>query len=249
MREFSTLATGFYDATLAVFYPRACVICGEHVENNADGCACSQCWRATRCFDGAETICRKCGALWPVALPGEFRAKAQCGRCREDTFTAARAIGVYEGALRAVVLRLKREPHLPARLVEALERGRRQDCFQSATKIIPVPLSAERIQERGFNQAIVIGQQLAKRSGLPFDEWSLQRTRQTIRHRAGMDAHGRRESVAQAFTVKRPRLIEKQCILLVDDVFTTGATVATCAAELLTAGAKEVSVLTLARVV
>jgi ComF family protein len=247
--RFAPAAGKVYDAALNLFYPQDCAVCGECVERRADGCACAACWQATRLFDGAETVCRKCGALWPVELKPEYRAMAQCGRCREETFAAARAIGVYEGALRSAVLRLKREPVLPSRLAEALAQAVRRAPFTEITRIVPVPLHDERLSERGFNQAAVIGRVLAKRTGLPCDEWSVARVVHAERHRAGMDAKGRRESVAQAFQVTRPRLLEKQEVLLVDDVFTTGATASACASALLAAGASSVSVLTLARAV
>jgi competence protein ComFC len=112
--------------------------------------------------------------------------------------------------------------------------------------IVPVPLHPERERERGFNQAAVLARSLAKSTGLRCDEHSLIRSVHTERHRTGMDARARRESVADAFVVKRPRLIQNQRVLLVDDVFTTGATVSACAAALIEAGAK-VYVLTVAR--
>ena len=113
--------------------------------------------------------------------------------------------------------------------------------------IVPVPLHPARERERGFNQAAVLGRVLAERSGLPLDEWSLVRVAVSERHRAGMDARGRRETVEEAFAVARPRLVRGERVLLIDDVFTTGATVSACAAALTAAGAREVYVLTVAR--
>jgi len=113
--------------------------------------------------------------------------------------------------------------------------------------IVPVPLHPERERERGFNQAAVLGRSLAQSTGLRCDEHSLVRAIHTERHRTGMDARARRESVAEAFTVARPRLIQGQSILLLDDVFTTGATVSACAAKLKASGARDVFVLTVAR--
>src|SRR5437868_6595213 len=88
---------------------------------------------------------------------------------------------------------------------------------------------------------------LAQQTRLPLDEWSLARVTHTAQHRAGMDARARQETVEAAFEVVRPRLIADERVLLIDDVFTTGATVAACAHVLKEAGAEEVFVLTVAR--
>jgi ComF family protein len=110
-----------------------------------------------------------------------------------------------------------------------------------------VPLHPERLRERGFNQAATLGRALAELARLPIDDQSLIRTTHTERHRGGMDARVRRESVEAAFSVRRPRLVENERILLIDDVYTTGATVSACSAALHAAGASSVYVLTVAR--
>ena len=194
-----------------------------------------------------EIICWKCGVLSLGTIEPEKRDQVRCRRCDQDAFTAARACGVYDGALRASVLALKREPFISPRLVSLLVETQGRAPLDRATRVIPVPLHPEREKTRGFNQAAVIGRELARAVRLPFDEVSLIRTAHSERHRAGMDAKGRRETVAKAFSVRYPRLIEGDRVLLVDDVFTTGATVSACAAALLAAGAKEVFVLTIAR--
>jgi len=154
---------------------------------------------------------------------------------------------VYEGALRASVLLLKRQPTICPKLRDLLLTTQQQSPLNQATRIIPVPLHAEREQTRGFNQATLIGRALSGATSLPLDEVSLVRNRHTDRHRAGMDAKGRRETVADAFKVTHPALVAGERVLLVDDVFTTGATVSSCASALLAAGATEVFVLTIAR--
>jgi ComF family protein len=164
-----------------------------------------------------------------------------------EAFTAARACGAYEGALRASVLALKREPHVASRLARLMFETQQRAPLKDATRIVPVPLHPERMRERGFNQAAALAAALARSTGLPLDEWSLVRILHTTRHRAGMDASARRESVQGAFEARRPRLIKGERILLVDDVFTTGATVSACASALKAAGAQEVFVLTVAR--
>jgi ComF family protein len=149
--------------------------------------------------------------------------------------------------LRVAVLELKRRAHVPARLARLMFDASHRDPLATATLIVPVPLHPERERERGFNQAAVLARSLAKSTGLRCDEHSLIRPVHTERHRTGMDARARRESVADAFAVKRPRLIQNESILLIDDVFTTGATVSACARKLKAAGAADVFVLTIAR--
>jgi ComF family protein len=240
--------SSLYDAALALVYPQPCAVCGAHVEARADGVACGVCWQETRVFNGAETICWKCGAeARGVAVGEEERAAVRCRRCDEEAFTAARACGLYEGALRASVLALKREAYVPLRLARLMLEAQQRAPLSLATCIVPVPLHTERLRERGFNQAEVLASALAKVSRLPLIVESLVRTVHTERHRAGMDARARRESVHEAFEVVRPRLVEGERVLLVDDVFTTGATVSSCASALKAAGAQEVFVLTMAR--
>jgi ComF family protein len=110
-----------------------------------------------------------------------------------------------------------------------------------------VPLHPKRLRTRGFNQASIIAQAVSKALNLPVDEVSLVRVSTTEKYRAGMDTKGRRDTVAGAFRVAYPRLIAGEDILLVDDVFTTGATVSACAEVLFEAGAKSVFVLTIGR--
>lgn len=119
--------------------------------------------------------------------------------------------------------------------------------FGGVTRVVPVPLHKERLRSRGFNQAAVIGRAMSRALAVPFDEVSLVRVTSSEKHRTGLDAKGRRDSVAKAFVVRYPRLVEGEDILLVDDVFTTGATVEACEGALTEAGAKSVMVFALAR--
>jgi len=236
------------DAALALLYPLACAACGaEGVEARADFPACAACWARTRIFNGDETVCWKCGARARAEVDASRRETVRCRRCDAWSFTAARACGVYGGALRAAVLTLKHEPRVGGRLTRLLCEAQCRPPLDGATRVVPVPLHPERERERGFNQAAVLARVVARSAGLPCDEGSLVRTAHTEQHRAGMDARARRETVEKAFKVTRPRLVEGERVLLVDDVFTTGATVSACATALGAAGAREVFVLTVAR--
>jgi ComF family protein len=239
--------SSLYDAALALVYPQACAICGASVESRHDGVACASCWNATHVFKEDDTLCWKCGKFTEATVNKKRRQNIRCRRCDDDPFTGARACGFYEGALRASVLQLKAEPHVPTHLAQLMLAAQQREPLNSANLIVPVPLHPERERQRGFNQALLLARELARLSVLPLDEHSVVRRIHTERHRAGMDAKARRQSVSEAFAVRHPKLIAGQCVLLVDDVFTTGATVSACAAALKDAGAEEVFVLTIAR--
>jgi ComF family protein len=244
----TSVISGVYDAVLALVYPQGCAACDGPVESRHDGAACFTCWESTRIFDENDALCLKCGALSLAAVTPDNRRKIRCGHCAEDSYTVARACGLYEGALRASVLALKQTPHVGLRLSETLRRAAGQAPFRDIDCVVPVPLHPARERERGFNQAAVLARELARATGLPVDEHTVVRRVQTERHRRGMDAAARRESVAGAFEVRQPKQIAGRRVLLVDDVFTTGATVSECAAVLKSAGVTDVYVLTVARV-
>lgn len=113
---------------------------------------------------------------------------------------------------------------------------------------MPVPLHRLRERQRGFNQAAIIARLISREFNLRLDDRSLLRTKPTERHRAGMDAADRAQSVERAFEVARPRLIDGVSVLLVDDVHTTGSTICAATHSLLEAGARQVTILTIARV-
>ena len=243
----SNLTSDAFDAALALVYPQPCAVCGASVESRHDGVACARCWDAAPLFRGDETLCWKCGALSLAQVSDDRRETVRCGQCDDDSFDAARACGIYDGALRATVLELKRHPHVTRRLAEEMYCAQRRVPLIDAEVIVPVPLYHSRERERGFNQAVVLARALARLSNLPLDEHSLVRQAQTKMHRAGMDAKTRRQSLSDAFTVRHPKLIAGKHVLLIDDVFTTGATASACASVLKDAGVAEVLVLTVAR--
>jgi competence protein ComFC len=233
-----------FDPLLALTYPQACQVCENSVENSADGVACRACWEKTNLFSGTETLCAKCGAFHQSK---QSDLQTFCHRCDEHIYDSASAVGVYEQALAASVLHLKREPFVARTLQKLFISRFLNSDFQDSTLVVPVPLSKKRFLERGFNQAVVLSKILAGQIGIKLDEKSLGRKTHTLMHRAGMDEKARTMSVENAFEVKRPKFVEGEKILLVDDIFTSGATVSNCAKVLKNAGANKVYVLTLAK--
>src|SRR6267378_4541841 len=216
----ATLTSHICDAALALVYPQACAVCGASVESRHDGVVCASCWQTTRVFTDDDTVCWKCGLFTEAAISHDKRQSIRCGRCDDEAFSRARACGFYEGALRASILELKRQPHIATRLARLMFEAQQREPLNSANLIIPVPLHPERERERGFNQALLLARELSRTSGLTLDEHSVVRRIHTERHRAGMDAKARRQSVAAAFAVRHPKLVAGQRVLLIDDVYT-----------------------------
>src|SRR5438270_3097262 len=119
-----SVISGAADSLLTLLYPQACAVCGAAVESRHDGVACSRCWEVTRLFDEHDTLCWKCGAPSSATVAEDRRQSIRCGQCDDDGFTAARACGLYKGALRASVLALKRAPHSSRRLLQIFARAR-----------------------------------------------------------------------------------------------------------------------------
>jgi ComF family protein len=112
--------------------------------------------------------------------------------------------------------------------------------------IIPVPLHHSRLRERGFNQAILMGELLARRWRIPLHRATLRRVRATV-PQVGLTSAQRRENIRGAFAVPSPAEVTGRRVLLLDDVFTTGSTITECALVLRKAGAAAVYATTVAR--
>jgi competence protein ComFC len=234
------------DSLLTIFFPQSCDICGKSVEKFAAGKCCEDCWKATRIFSGSETLCHKCGAFLHNK-PTD--SKVYCRKCEDHAYDLARAAGIYEKAILTSVLKLKRTPFVPRKITEILLEAFNRSPFLDTTKIIPFPLSKQRFAERTFNQAEVLAKSFSENVGIEMDTLSVSRITQVAKRRAGMDRKARFASVENAFEVNRPKLIENQNILLIDDVFTSGATATNCAKALKKKGAGKVYVLTVARTI
>ena len=197
----------------------------------------------------AGAVCETCGSPMEVDLgPG-----AVCAPCiaRPPGWSRARAALVYDAASRRIVLDLKRSGRRDGLQVMAgwMAQAGRQ-LLDEADLIIPVPLHYTRLASRGFNQSAWLATTLARLTGTPCRVAALKRQRRTPTQ-GGLSARARRRNVAGAFTVP-PRsagLVEGKRVLLVDDVLTTGATLAACTRALKQAGARNIDVLVLARVV
>jgi ComF family protein len=177
---------------------------------------------------------------------------AACGRCRRglSAFAAGASLGPYEGALRVAVheLKYRSRRRVAGRISEAmLGDPHVRRVLAGASALVPVPLHPRRQRQRGFNQSELLARELGRRAGVPVAPLALVR-REDTPPQTGLSAAARRANVKGAFAVRRRAQVSGKLLVLVDDVFTTGATAASCARVLSAAGAREVRLLTAARV-
>jgi ComF family protein len=205
---------------------------------------CAICWQSIRPL--TPPLCDACGDPLPAwrAISTSCRRCARCRRAHHFV-DRARAIGAYDGALRAIVHALKYDGRRSlARPLAALMCGRGADLLDGAVAVVPVPLHRSRRRQRGFNQAA----DLARHLGLPVVH-ALVRVRATP-PQTGLPAAQRHRNLRDAFAVTRAaRSLAGATVVVVDDVSTTGATLDACARTLKEAGVAEVRALTAARVV
>jgi ComF family protein len=198
----------------------------------------------------AEYFCRVCQTPFVNAFP--LDEKGVCAACRQGLrgFDRAASFGLYEGSLRRLIHLYKYSGMKPlaGRLAECMERALAVDAGFDA--VVAVPLHWRKQWNRGFNQSELLARHIAKRRGIPV--LAALRRRRSTAVQAGLAIAGRRRNVAGAFTLrsggKAEAALAGKRILLIDDVMTTGATASACASVLKRAGAKSVSLLTLARV-
>ncbi len=204
-------------------------------------------WRP---YDGA--VCARCGDFLGRASAGAAGCPA-CAGIRLP-FDAARSLFAYAGPVRDAIRAAKyggRRPPADAvalRLRQAME-GRWADLFPDEFRpaIVPVPIRPWKYFRRGFNLPGLVGRELARRTGWPFLPLALQRVREP-RPQAGLPLARRRENVRGGFCAA-PGAAVPPAVLLLDDVYTSGATVAACARALKRAGAESIVVVTVARAV
>ena len=221
------------EAVIDLLLPPRCGGCGA-----IGALYCANCRRRTRRLQ--EPTCDRCGAEVEHA-----RAACLCG-ARLRTLTRLRSAAVYEGPLEKALHRFKYEGRRPLRQPLALLLAEHLAVEGVAAEAVTwVPLHPARQRRRGYNQAELLGRELARLCGLPTVA-DLVRLRDTP-PQVGLDRLRRQANVAGAFGWEGPEL-HRRSLLLVDDVATTGATLEACAAALKAAGAGPVIGFTVARV-
>lgn len=219
-------------------YPRRCVLCGQGRTLQRD--LCLACLRDLR---RNLTACRHCAEPLPADQPSLV-----CGACQQKPppYQTALSAFLYAQPLEWLIQQMKfhNKPVLAQLLGELLADALQEQLTDYPEVIIPVPLHASRLHERGFNQALELSRVLSRRLAIPVDTACCQRIRATPQQ-SGLDAKMRRKNLRGAFEVKdNPRY---QHVAIIDDVMSTGSTVNEMSRVLKRAGVERIEVWTLAR--
>jgi ComF family protein len=241
---------GMREALASLVFPAPCRICVRMLNTGSRIPFCHACVAAlTQTL--AKPLCARCGRPIVSIAAAEGISPPHCHLCRLGTydFDLVRSFGPYSSSMSRAILMLKYGEVTPlgawfaghlAGLVK-LDPG----AF-AADVLVPVPLDSARLRERGYNQAELIARPLARILGIPFRSYLLVRTRPRP-DKLRLTRRERWETVRGAYAAHESAQVDKLRVLLVDDVFTTGATLDACSRALRRAGAARVVGLTVAR--
>lgn len=238
------VTTGFKLAEL-LFFPSSCKLCSNPLDSKRERVVCRDCLEGLK--HRSYSYCLGCGQFFQDVSEPHF-----CAQCAKEKpiFSLHRSCGLYQRKLKDFILLYKYQGYqilgknLARFMLETL--GSSEEIWWGVDALVPVPLHPKRERKRGFNQALVLAKELAKAKGLSVIARSLikreHRPPQTF-----VQAPERVKNIKGAFVIKREEKIKDKVLLLIDDVYTTGATASECSSVLIQAGAKEVRVLTLAQ--
>jgi ComF family protein len=238
--QLRVLAAKAWRGALEFLTPSRCLTCQTPVQESAS--VCTECWQKLKLLD--DPVCDVLGT--PFAYDQGEGILSPAALADPPAWDRSRAAVIFDDQSKEFVHALKYRDQMEAGIFMARLMGSAgRKLIAEADVVVPVPLHYWRLWKRRFNQAAFLAQRIAKSAGKPFAP------RLLIRHRAtppqvGLDAKERRKNVRKAFKVRGS--LEGKCVLLIDDVRTTGATLSACTDVLKSAGAARVWVLTFALV-
>lgn len=233
----------FFKNILNIILPPRCLLCGKIL--SGENGLCEDCFSKIKFI--SKPYCQSCGC----PLPSKTKAKT-CATCVSDNknpFRMQRARVYYDENSKPLLINFKfldRTENAPFLARWLLAAG--HDIWEQGVDIlIPVPLHKTRLRHRKYNQAALLCKELSKLTGVPVDYTSLKRHKNT-KPQVECSGSRRRNNVKNAFTVVSADKIKDKRVVIIDDIYTTGATLKECGFVLKTAGAKSVDALTVARV-
>ncbi len=217
------------------FYPRRCVLCDELLEVNSKAGVCPSCKGKLRF--AIEPVCKKCGK------PLRSENDELCVDCtvKNHAFVQSKGIYIYEGKIKGSMYRFKYSNRRCYKYVfakDAIKLWGRWICYNKIEAVIAVPMYAKKKRRRGYNQAEVFGKELAEEIGVPFFSDVVVRNRNTIPMK-GLSESQREKNLKNAFNFVG-KGIQLKRVLVVDDIYTTGATLDSVAKCLRNAGIESV---------
>lgn len=233
------------DQGFALLYPEVCQLCKAEPATPKDGYVGPNCWSQVRFI--RPPFCQRCG----LPFDGNITTTFVCSNCNDMKlyFTSARSAVVAKTVTLEVIHQFKysRALWFENFLADLLLREATSVlCGQRWDFIMPVPLHPLKEREREFNQSALLARRLSRATNIPCDLKTLRRTRPT-ETQTHLSRDKRAENMKSAFSASPNTSLKQKRIVLVDDVFTTGATTNDCARALHDAGAEEVCVWTVAR--
>jgi len=237
------------NGVLGLVFPEACQICGKHRAGPKDGYVCEECWTKPGAIQFIrKPFCERCGLPYSGDLTSDF----VCGNCHglKLHFSSARSSVVAARLVTDVIHRFKYQGHvwfepfladlLLCELIPWIERTGRWDC------LIPIPLHPQKERQREFNQSQRIAAAASAKIRIPTVSHAVKRVRDT-ETQTHLSRDKRAANMRKAFAMTGRYPLNGKRVILIDDVFTTGATTNACAQVLREAGADEVCVWTVAR--
>ncbi len=247
------MRTSFYNKLRDVFYqflyPRSCVACSEIISSPTDPNTpfCRDCFAKVRRIVGPT--CFICNVPFVSGAATSHSPEQRCADCRESPPSFEKAVTpfFYDPPISTAICKFKYEKQtyladfFVRLIVESLAN-------LNVDRVMAVPLHPHRLRHREFNQSLLLAKGIAKTLSMPLSIDALIRTRETV-PQVGLSKKEREENIKGAFDVAHPSEVKGQRILLVDDVYTTGATLKEGARILMQEGAKTVIAFAPARMV
>jgi len=218
-----------------------CIVCKLDLKEKNKYCICDNCMKQLPFQTGR--VCYRCGNSM-------IGGGSYCLHCKQNQvdYEFARSPFYYEGIIKSLIYKLKYNnekylaPYLSLFLLDELVKQN-----WNIDIVVPVPLYIKREKKRGFNQSYLLSSAFEKVLNLPIDTLNLIRTKNTPTQ-TKLTRVERQTNLTKAFQVKNKQVFKNKNVLLIDDVFTTGATIEECSSVLKKAGAKNVYAITLAHV-
>jgi len=229
-----------------LFLPVFCKACSVRLLTEENGFFCPTCWEQSPRIE--RPFCTICGRPHQGAVGFGTRSNFPCAECRAQTGRAYRRIygaAHYDGAVKEAVklFKFSERPRLARPLGELMAEFAEEEIDTGAYDcLVPVPLHRVRRRERGYNQSELLVQELAPLFPNARVDTSLSRVRPTRTQSRIKDPKERIDNVVGAFAVHADTHLDGQCVLLIDDVITTGGTASECANALRRAGAAAIDV-------